>query len=707
MIIGLHAKWLRKFFILYIAFMFCFSSALFFPAQIKAETPSLGKYEKTSEPITINADTLEYDRGKDIYLANGHVEIIQGKIRLTADEVIVDNKTGDISASGNVVFIDEEDRLTCESINLNMNTKVGVIHNGRLFIKNGNYHIEGNEFRKISEDTYKIDKGSLTTCDTRIPDWKFRGSDVKITPDEYLTAWNVFFYIKGIPVLYSPYIVLPIKTKRQTGFLIPTVGYNTMDGFKIKEAFFWAIADNVDATIYSDYRSEKGLGTELEFRYILDPYSKGSLSTNYINEWLTGREKWEGRYLIEHGFTERLNAKANINFVSDKDYYKDYSETIRERIQRSIDSNIWITQNWPSSSLYLWTQYTKDLTKANDETVQRLPELGYKIVENRLYELPVFYSLNSSATNFWRETGKTGQRIDINPKLKGEINFLRAFTFSPRGELRETFYSRSKDTEESTNRFLYGMGAGLSTKINSIFNTEGFGPIDRMKHSIEPEIDYEYIPDVDQKNLPQFDAVDNIARKSAVAYTLTNRFSARYTKGGEVKKHEFLTLRLSQSYDINEENRYYNLTMPKRPFSDIRGELNIKSEQMINLFIDSKYNPYTGYLAELNSDLRFQIGRFWYLTAGERYTKEPRIEFLTGGMGFSLPFGVDVSGSVWYDIYLERVREQSYTLKYASQCWSVGVVYSNRLNIVDKIERNIDQILFTIELKGIGAVKLY
>ena len=28
-----------------------------------------------------------------------------------------------------------EDRLTCESINLNMNTKVGVIHNGRLFIK--------------------------------------------------------------------------------------------------------------------------------------------------------------------------------------------------------------------------------------------------------------------------------------------------------------------------------------------------------------------------------------------------------------------------------------------------------------------------------------------------------------------------------------------------------------------------------------------
>ena len=97
--------------------------------------------------------------------------------------------------------------------------------------------------------------------------------------------------------------------------------------------------------------------------------------------------------------------------MSDKDYYKDYSETTHERIQRSIDSNVWITQNWPSSSLYLWTQYTKDLTKVNDETVQRLPELGYKIVENRLYELPLFYSLNSSTTNFWRKPEKQGKEL--------------------------------------------------------------------------------------------------------------------------------------------------------------------------------------------------------------------------------------------------------------------------------------------------------
>ncbi len=700
------SKQTQGFFIFYI-FLFSFFSVLLFPALINAEVTDLGKYAKTNDPITINADTLEYDRDKDIYNAKGNVEIVQGKVRVTADEVTVDNKTGDVFANGNVVIIDGEDTMSCESLKLNMNTKVGVIHNGKMFIKKGNYHIEGNEFEKLSEDKYKIDKGSLTTCDTRIPDWRFRGSDVKITPDEFLTAWNVIFYIKDIPVLYSPYIALPIKTKRQTGFLIPRVGYSTNEGFKIKEAFFWAIADNMDATIYADYRSEKGLGTALEFRYVLSPYSRGNLYTNYVNEWLTGREKWEGRYLIEQAFTERLNAKANINYVSDKSYYKDYSETTYERIQRSTDSNVWITQNWASSSLYLWAQYTKDLTKINDETVQRLPELGYKIVENRLYELPIFYSLNSAAINFERDAGITGQRIDINPKLKAELNLLKAFVFSPRGELRETLYSRSRDTEESTHRFLYSVGANLSTKINRVFNTEGLGSVDRIRHSIEPEADYEYIPDVNQSHLPQFDAVDNIPKKSLVYYAITNRFSARYTKGAEIKKLEFLMLKLSQSYDINEENRYYNLTTPKRPFSDIRAELNIKSESMVNLFVDTKYNPYTGYVTEVNSDLRFQIGRFWYITAGERYTKNPRIEFLTGGMGFTFPFGIDISGAVWYDSYLGRLREQSYTLKYARQCWSAGMVFNHRLNIENNIEKDIYQFLFTVELRGIGAVKLH
>ncbi|MBI5181997.1 MAG: LPS-assembly protein LptD [Nitrospirae bacterium] len=671
----------------------------FLPDTIKGETPNLEKFTKKDEPITIKADTLEYNKEQDIYKATGNVEIIQGKVRITGDAVTVDNKTGDVHAAGNVVVMEGEDRLSCETVKLNMNTKAGIIHNGNIFMKKGNYHIEGDNIERVSEEGYKIDKASITTCDAKMPDWRFRATDINIYPDDYFTAWNFFFYIKDIPSFYSPYIILPIKTKRHTGFLIPRVGYSTKEGFKFKEAFYWVIADNMDATIYTDYRSKKGLGTALEYRYVLGSNSKGNFYTNYVNEWLTNSEKWEGKYLIEHRFTDKLTAKIDINYLSDRNYYKEYSETLSEKIQRSIDSNAYITQSWPTSSLYLWTQFTKDLTKENDETIQKLPELGYKMVEQRLFDLPVFYSLDSTAANFWSDAAQKGQRIDINPKLKGEFKLFRAIVFSPRGELRETLYSRSKDTEESTHRFIYTVGAGLTTKIDRVFKTEGLGAIERIRHSIEPEIDYEYIPNVEQSQLPQFDSIDNISKKNAFTYAITNRFSARYKKGGEAKRLEFLTLKLSQSYDINEVLRNDDPASSKRPLSDIRAELNIKSEQMIRLFVDSKYNPYTGHITQTNTDLRFQMGRTWYLTIGERYSRDSSIEFLTGGMGLSLPSGIDASGQIWYDITMMKLREQAYTLKYNRQCWSAGMSYKHS---PDK-----DEILFTVELKGIGAVKLH
>ncbi|MBI5044029.1 MAG: hypothetical protein HZC10_09450 [Nitrospirae bacterium] len=93
MMMGQTSRRPQRFFIFSILFLLSFLSTLFSPASINAEVTDLGKYAKTSEPITINADTLEYDREKDIYNAKGNVEITQGKVRVTADEVTVDNNS--------------------------------------------------------------------------------------------------------------------------------------------------------------------------------------------------------------------------------------------------------------------------------------------------------------------------------------------------------------------------------------------------------------------------------------------------------------------------------------------------------------------------------------------------------------------------------------------------------------------------------------
>ncbi len=58
--------------------------------------------------------------------------------------------------------------------------------------------------------------------------------------------------IKDVPILYTPYFIYPIKTERETGFLVPNAGYNSeLGGAYIQPKFFWNIDVDQDATFAS------------------------------------------------------------------------------------------------------------------------------------------------------------------------------------------------------------------------------------------------------------------------------------------------------------------------------------------------------------------------------------------------------------------------------------------------------------------------
>ena len=50
--------------------------------------------QPTHVPVTVTADKLDYDRTNDRYVATGHVKIEKEGIRIEADSVVMDNKTG-------------------------------------------------------------------------------------------------------------------------------------------------------------------------------------------------------------------------------------------------------------------------------------------------------------------------------------------------------------------------------------------------------------------------------------------------------------------------------------------------------------------------------------------------------------------------------------------------------------------------------------
>ena len=75
--------------------------------------------------------------------------------------------------------------------------------------------------------------------------------------DHYTVLRNAIFSVKGVPMLYLPFLYYPTKKDdRATGFLIPTYGSSTLRGQSIHNAFFWAIDRSQDATFMHDWYLE-------------------------------------------------------------------------------------------------------------------------------------------------------------------------------------------------------------------------------------------------------------------------------------------------------------------------------------------------------------------------------------------------------------------------------------------------------------------
>ncbi len=628
----------------------------------------------------ITADTLTYADG--IYTARGNVVIHYANRTLKSSEVILDNNSGELSASGNVELEDGENRLSSENLFINMRTLYTSIDKGKMFIKEDNYHIEGEKIERLSEDRFRIKKAVFTTCDGDSPCWRFNGRNINIRLNHFFTAQHVSLSVKNYPVLYLPYIVLPVIQERQTGLLIPRIGYNTGEGLKLNNAFYWAISENKDATIYADYYSEKGWGGGLEYRYIYSKETNGQFNGYYLDDNQVNRNRWDIKYQHRQLIAENLSAKLRVNHLNDETLYKDISEDIGERLQRTQDSDLYISRRWNHLSSHLWAQYTQNLDPEGDSTgiYQKLPEVSVNVMDTRAGRLPVYYNLTSSASR-WEEEDVGLTRLFIAPALSARFSH-DGLVFIPEAGIEQTFYYYDGDTAPVTSN-LYELGASLSAKFVRLFNMRD----GELLHFVEPVLAYEYADgDKTETGGRDLDLVEENDEKNAVSMTIINRVVSM--KGD--RRIEPFYLRLTQLYYINPDG---NGKLQRR-ISDTRIETIFRVNEALSVDADAVYSHDYSDFISFNTDLKL-TGDSGYLNLGQRYSRDSSIEFFTAEAGVVID-KISNSVGIWYDNNDHIMRETNYTLKYLGQCWGITLSY--------KYRPDEEQYSVLLSLKGVGSV---
>lgn len=679
------------------------------------------------KPVDIEAEYLYYDKVADLYHAQGRVVIRQEGLELKADKAVLNQARNEFEAWGEVLLRDRSDYLACRYLKFNYVDQVGTIKDGRIFIKEKNYYITGEEIEKKGPNQYDVKNATLTTCDADRAAWLIRCRRVQVKEEGYGLVDNAVFAVKNIPVLYLPKGIFPVNSERQTGFLLPGIGFSDQDGVIVKNAFFWAIGPSQDLTLYPEIYSERGIKFGAEYRFVLNEQARGDIRAAFISDRLVedepadypdaDKERWAvgAHYLQNAGDSLRL--QADVNLVSDNEYLDDFPDTfsggfidelgnLDYKTETYLRSTAAAVYNRPAYSAVAEGRYFQSLLrKDDDETLQLLPEITLTVRNQPLFGSPFLGRADLGYSNFYRREGERGHRVDFHPQASLPLK-MGAFELIPWVEMRETWYQLSERPgggDGSESRTTMAAGAELKTVAEKVYNFDWWG-MDRLLHTIEPTLAYRYAPDVDQDDLPSFDDLDYLPEENNLRWGLVSRLVGRYPRAGyegaeeSWDYHEWLKFEIGQAYSFIDVADGENFLSDERHASNFFSCLELKSRGGgLYAKFENEYDPYENGNQLMTALLATRTGRGDFLSLEYRY-EQAIAEIFTGSARLPVWYWLDLYGSFRYSIADAHLWETIYGFNYHPQCWSLDFS-------IDE-ERDPDDISFRLLLSfsGLGGL---
>lgn len=630
------------------------------------------------EKVRIVSDSLQHNSKNDTVRATGNVTVEWKGSTLTADEVEYSQSTDDASASGHVKLRSDTEELTAEQMTINLLTRRGVAVNGMLTTREGNLKLRGERMEKTGEDEYHLSRGSFTTCDADPPSWKFTASELDLTLEGYATGRNVVFSVAELPVFYTPYIIFPAKTQRQSGFLFPRFGNSNRNGFLLDIPYYWAVSPSAEATLDLDIRTRRGYGAGANIAYLRPAGSYGNIKgyAVYDKEMDRGRSTLGARVKELIGPTMDFN--ADVSMATDRSFYRDYGEVSGEYNRQALDSSVSLVKRWESWYAAAEARMIDDLgSSLNRQTLQRLPELSLAGTGMRLGPLPLYVGLKSRITSFSRREGTEGQRLIAQPTVAWHADLPDGLTLGGWGGYQQRLYhAYGGHGDGNSGLGLAVAGADASANFMKIYDIAGTG-MTRIRHSLTPGMGYSFVQDKGQDRLPFFDYDDRVPGQNLLNWSLTNLLTGRFDSSG-TEYRELLMMRLSQGYQLSGGRRdLLNAADPGGRFTDMRIEATASPLKQIAVYYDSRLSTSRGKFGSNSIWARFDDERGNSAGLGYRRTDE-RMDYLQGSLTLAMlkPFYLNLVERYAFD--RKDFLEQFYAVEYRHQCWSMNLSYRDR-----------------------------
>jgi len=293
---------------------------------------------------------------------------------------------------------------------------------------------------------------------------------------------------------------------------------------------YWAINKSHDATVSLDVETAQRFGLIGEYRYALSPTTHGEVQGMYFNEAIRGhssgvsasgddsvnipKNRWAA--LAQHsqelfGF----DGYADLLLVGDDFFLREINtftmnefEDVALRTQPFTTSRVGAIKRW--EHLYLQGEgvFYQNLVGPETYVIQAAPRV-WLAGQTELWNM-LLPRVEASVTNFERGTGITGWRTYAAPSLELRLPLGPSVHGSVLATFGETAYFLTQDKMEggftgegegyidlpsTSSRETVQLYGEVGTGISRVFAFSHFG-VDKLKHTIEPRLEYLFIPSV-------------------------------------------------------------------------------------------------------------------------------------------------------------------------------------------------------------------
>ncbi|EKF9563972.1 LPS assembly protein LptD [Vibrio cholerae] len=668
------------------------------------------------QPINVEADKLEAINGQKATYS-GNVVVVQGKKRIAADNVTLHQQENVVVAEGNVQFSDGEIKTHSTKATNHLNTDEMTLENTRYQFLCEPGRGEAVYVSKTGKAVYEIEDGSITSCPDGDNAWRMRASSIDVDQNEEIaTFYNPRLEVQNVPVFYLPYLTVPIGDTRKTGFLYPTASYGSRNGYSFEVPIYWNLAPQYDLETTFNYMQKRGTQLNSVFRYLTD-FGAGQIKSEYLADDQLHTElgdRWAFQYEHNGIFQQAWKFEIDYSKVSDINYFSHIDSGIGNREDGQLIQEgraTYRNDNWDSALLVRDFQLLTEDKNRSNLPYRLMPQLSYNYYAPETMKY-LDLDLVSHISRF--ETDARGKpsatRVHIEPGLK--IPFSNTWgNWTTEARVLGTYYQQDLDKttdtklEESVTRVIPEIRsvAGIVLERDTVL-------LDDYTQTLEPKIQYLYVPEKYQDNIGLYDStelqtdyyglfrsrkysgVDRIESANQVSYGASTRFFDSNYK-------ERLNIAFGQIFYLDSKLNPSNDNSKDRESSysswAVEMDFNFADYLFYHGGIQYDINGQAVQLGNSTLEYRFAGG---YLQTNYRYVDKDYICSVRGcssdgyssltkdgisqtGLlaSYQLTRKWSASGQYYYDLTTDEALEWLANLTYTSDCWYIGFTYSNQL----------------------------